>query len=207
MAHPWRTIPLWGTILRMSDSSTTVSQPSIARRSAELHWWPTALGVVFALALALGFGTGFATIVMVCAVIYVFAAVAGRPGAAWIGFLASGPIVAVGLIFDAEWLALSITAVLCTVLIVIGLARGTWRTTVNRWQLLGVAVFGALAVVASVTSPLVAGILIAVGLIGHAAWDVAHHVRRAVVSRPYAEFCAVLDVTLAVAVIVLALMG
>lgn len=191
----------------MSDSSTALSHPSIGRRSVELHWWPTALGVVFALALALGFGTGFATIVMVCAAIYVFAAVAGRPGAAWIGFLASSPVVAVVLIFDAEWLALSITAVLGVVLIVIGLTRGTWRTTVNRWQLLGLAAFGALAVVASVMSPLVAAILIAIGLIAHAAWDVMHHVRRAVVSRPYAEFCAVLDVTLAVAVIVLALTG
>jgi hypothetical protein len=191
----------------MSESSTVVSRPPIRLRAVELHWWPTALGVVFALTLALGFGTGFATIVMVCAVIYVFAAVAGRPRAAWLGFLASGPVVAVGLVFDAEWLALSITAVLGLVLLIVGLARGTWRTAVNRWQLLGVAVFGALAVVASVTSPLVAGILIAAGLIAHAAWDVTHHVLRAVVSRPYAEFCAVLDVTLAVAVIVLALNG
>jgi hypothetical protein len=191
----------------MSESSTALSQPSIAPRSVELHWWPTALGLVFALALALGFGTGFTTIVLVCAVIYVFAAVVGRPGAAWIGFLASGPVVAVGLIFDAEWLALSIAAALGLVLFIVGLARGTWRTGVNRWQLLGVAVFGALAIVASVTSPLVAAILIAVGLIAHAAWDVTHHVLRAVVSRPYAEFCAVLDVTLAVAVIVLALVG
>lgn len=190
----------------MSESSTAVSHPPIRRRQVELHWWPTVLGLLFALVLALGFGTGFATIVMVCAVIYVFAAVVARPGAAWIGFFATSPIVAIGLIFDTEWLALSITAVLGVILIVIGLARGTWRTAVNRWQLLGVAVFSALAVVASVTSPLVAGILIAVALIAHAAWDVTHHVRRAVVSRPYAEFCAVLDVTLAVAVILLALM-
>lgn len=196
----------------MSDSSTDLARPRIGWRSVELHWWPTALGVVFALALAIGFdrfgnGMGFASIVMVCAVIYVFAAVAGRPGAAWIGFLATSPAVAVALIFDAEWLALSIIAALGVVLIVMGFARGTWRASVNRRQLIGVAAFGALAVAASLTSPLIGGILIAVGLVAHAAWDVAHHVRRAVVSRPYAEFCAVLDLALAVAVIVLALMG
>lgn len=191
----------------MSESSPTRSATSTGIRFLDLHWWPAALGLVFALALALAFGTGFATIIMVCAVIYLLAAVADRPWAAWFGFAASGPVVAVDLAFDAEWLALTISAGIAVVLILIGFARGTWRTAANRWQIAGLAGFGAIAVAAAATSPVVAGVLIAVGLVGHAVWDVAHHVRRAVVSRPYAEFCAVLDVTLAIAVIVLALAG
>ena len=51
--------------------------------------------------------------------------------------------------------------------------------------------------------PVLAGILIAVGLAAHAVWDIVHHRRNAVVSRSYAEFCAVLDLTLAVVVILL----
>jgi hypothetical protein len=191
----------------MSESSRTLPAPPTGRHILDLHWWPAAIGLVFALALALGFGSGFATIVMVCAVIYLLAAVADRPGAAWIGFAASGPVVALDIVFDAEWLALTISAGIGVVLIVIGFARGTWRTSVNRWQLAGIAAFGAIAVAAAATSPVVAGVLIAIGLVGHAAWDVVHHVRRAVVSRPYAEFCAVLDVTLAIAIIVMALVG
>lgn len=193
---------------RMSDSSLPL--PSSRRRVLGLHGWPTALGLVFALALALGVGDGFASIVMVCAVIYVFAAVAARPGFAWLGFAASIPLVAIGAIgaiLDAEWLALALIAGLALVLVLVGLARGTWRTPANRWQLVGVAVFAAVAVAAVATSPLVAGILVAAGLAAHAAWDIVHHVRHAVVTRPYAEFCAVLDLTLAVAVVVLLLVG
>lgn len=168
-----------------------------------IRWWPTVIGLGFALAVGLGVGSGFPAIVLVCAVIYLLAAVTARPGTAWLGFLITSPAVAIGPLLDAEWLSLTVIGAIGLVLVVIGLIRGTWKVPVNRLQLLGVVVFGAIALGAYLVQPLLAGILIAVGLAAHAAWDIVHHRRNAVVSRSYAEFCAVLDITLAVVVVLL----
>ena len=172
-----------------------------------IRWWPSALGI--AAGVAIGIGGGLATVIMVCAAIYVLAAVTGRPNAAWIGFVASFPFVGVGIVFDQPLLSLTALGVACVVLIAIGFARGTWASSANRWQLLGIVAFSAIAVTAALLgAPLAAGIVVMAGLLLHGAWDVWHHVRNAVVARSYAEFCAVLDVVLAVVVAVsLALTG
>jgi hypothetical protein len=178
------------------------AETSSANR-AGIRWWPALIGIAFALAVGLVVGGGFPAIVLVCAVIYLLAAVTGRPGMAWLGFLVTGPAVAIGPIFDMEWLSLSIIGAFGLVLVVIGLFRGTWKTAVNRLQLVGVVAFGAVAVAAYLVQPVLAGILIAVGLVAHAVWDIVHHRRNIVVSRSYAEFCAVLDLVLAVVVVLL----
>lgn len=167
------------------------------------HWWPTALGVVFALAQGFGVGGGFASIVIVCAVIYLFAAVTARPGFAWVGFAISIPLVGLAFVLKSEWPSLAAIGGLGVVLVVVGLFRGTWRTAINRWQLLAAGVFGVIAVVAVLAPAPITGILIAVGLIGHGIWDLVHHARNQVVSRRYSEFCAALDFALAIIVVVL----
>ena len=43
--------------------------------------------------------------------------------------------------------------------------------------------------------------LVAIGLLGHAAWDTVHYVRNKVVARSYAEFCAVFDLLVGAAVL------
>jgi hypothetical protein len=180
-----------------------MTQEPSSPHGAGIRWWPTLIGLAFALAVGLGVGGGFAAIVLVCAVIYLLAAVTARPGMAWLGFLVTSPAVAIGPILDAEWLSLSIIGAFAVVLVVVGLIRGTWKTAVNRLQLVGVVVFGTVAVASFAVQPVVAGILIALGLTAHAVWDIVHHRRNAVVSRSYAEFCAVLDLTLAVVVVLL----
>ena len=184
-------------------SETAKLDTSSPAHGSGIRWWPTLIGLAFALAVGLGVGGGFAAIVLVCAVIYLLAAVTARPGMAWLGFLVTGPAVAIGPILDAEWLSLSIIGAFGLVLVVIGLVRGTWKTAINALQLVGVVGFGAIALIAYLVQPVLAGILIAVGLAAHAVWDIVHHRRNVVVSRSYAEFCAVLDLTLAVVVILL----
>jgi hypothetical protein len=174
-----------------------------ARTAPGIHWWPTLLGVAAATGQAFGARTGFAAIVMVCAVIYLLAAVTARPWAAWIGFAASLPLVGLAVVLRTEWPSLVAIGVAGIVLVVVGFVRGTWRDRVNRYQLIAAPVFGALAVVAALV-PVVAVPLIVVGLVAHAAWDVVHHRRRWVVAPQYAEFCAALDLVLAVLVVVLA---
>jgi hypothetical protein len=179
------------------------SDTSSSAHGSGIRWWPTLVGLAFALAVGLGVGGGFPAIVLVCAVIYLLAAVTARRGMAWLGFFVTAPAVAIGPLLDAEWLSLSIIGAFAVVLIVVGLVRGTWKTGVNRAQLVGVVVFGAVALAAYLVQPVLAGILIAIGLLAHAVWDIVHHRRDIVVSRTYAEFCAVLDVTLAVVVVLL----
>jgi hypothetical protein len=114
----------------------------------------------------------------------------------------------VGIVLKQPGISLAAIGLASVVLIGVGFARGTWRTPANRWQLLGVVVFSAVAVTAALLGATLAGGVIAIiGLLGHAAWDVWHHVRRAVVARPYAEFCAVLDGVLAIVVAVSLFVG
>lgn len=63
-------------------------------------------------------------------------------------------------------------------------------------------VLGAVALVAAQAQPVVAGVLVAGGLLAHAAWDVHHHRTGRVVVRSMAEFCVVLDTVLAALVLV-----
>lgn len=185
----------------MTTATQSASHHSTGLRS--FHWWPTALGLVFALAQGFGVGGGFASIVIVCAVIYLFSAVTQRPGFAWLGFAASIPLVGLAFVLRNEWPSLIAIAGLGLVLVVAGLVRGTWRFPSYRRQLAGAAVFGAIAFTSVVVPPPVTGILIAIGLIGHGIWDLVHHARNEVVSRRYAEFCAALDFALAIIVTVL----
>lgn len=176
---------------------TTPVSVSATRHPLSLQWWPLLLGLVAALGIGLGLGRGLAAIVMVCALIYLFAAVTDRPGFAWLGFLVTSPVIAVGAVLRVEGLSLIIIGGLALVLVVVGFGRGTWRTSINRWQIAAATVFSAVAVTAYLAAPFSAALLIAAGLVAHAIWDIVHHIRRAVVSQPYAEFCAALDLGLA----------
>ena len=180
-------------------------------RTHGIRWWPSALGVVAAVSVGIGSGLlhgvggGLAAIVMVCAAIYLLAAVTGRPNAAWIGFAASLPLVGIGLVLHDPLISLGLIGLASVVLIVVGAARGTWRSARNRRQLYAIVAFAALALAAALLwrQVVLAGVIVIVGLLLHAAWDVWHHVRKETVARPYAEFCAVLDVALAIVAAVL----
>lgn len=184
----------------MAETATHASARSI-------HWWPTALGVVFALATGLGLLRLAAPIVMVCALIYLLAAVVAKRGAAWVGFAASLPLVGIAAIPGGAWVSVAVLGAAGIALVVIGAVRGTWSSPINRAQLVAAVGFSAIAIAALLTPPIVGGILVAVGLAAHGVWDIVHHRRNVVVTRPYAEFCAVLDLVLAAVVVVRLVIG
>lgn len=187
-------------------SNTSLAAERHGAESSGLAWWPSALGIVSG--IAIGAGGSAAAIILVCAAIYLLAAVTGRPGSAWIGFLASFPFIALGRVLDAPWISLAAVAGAVAVLVLIGAIRRTWSTREHRRQLLGVVVFGGVALLATVLgSALLGGAIAVLGLLAHGAWDIWHHRRRSVVSRPYAEFCAALDIVLAVVIAVTLLLG
>ena len=68
----------------------------------------------------------------------------------------------------------------------------------------GMLTFGAIALVAYCVDPDSGGYLVAFALIGHAAWDAVHYVQNRVVARSYAEFCAVLDLLVGAAILLMA---
>jgi hypothetical protein len=86
--------------------------------------------------------------------------------------------------------------------LLIGALRGTLRP-VLRVQLAALACYLLLVAAAHVWGPLVVGL----GWLAHGAWDRWHHRRDAVVPRPYAEWCGVVDVVIGVSVVAYVLAG
>lgn len=89
---------------------------------------------------------------------------------------------------------------------------GTWRRQwVDRrnlaWQLAGLAVWGGLAAAALLGPDGLAGVLVGVGWLAHAAWDLAHHRTGRVVPRGYAEWCVVFDVAVGVTTLLAVVSG
>ncbi|MEV1130088.1 hypothetical protein [Agromyces sp. NPDC049794] len=87
--------------------------------------------------------------------------------------------------------------------LVIGALRRQFRDgRLLALHVLGAIAYTALAALAMVVDPFVAGMLIAAGWILHAGWDAALHRANVVVWRWYAEACAVFDVVVGVTVLV-----
>jgi len=92
--------------------------------------------------------------------------------------------------------------------LVIGAVRRTLRPRrVLAVQVAAFAGYAVLAAAAALAAPRLALVLVGAGWLAHAAWDVWHHRRDAVVPRPYAEWCAVVDIVIGVSLIALALAG
>jgi hypothetical protein len=86
--------------------------------------------------------------------------------------------------------------------LVIGTVRRQWTVPgALRLQLVGLAGWSALAVVAVIVGGTLAHWLVGFGWLAHAGWDLAHHRTRRVVPRGYAEWCAVLDAVLGITII------
>jgi hypothetical protein len=184
----------------MTASSTTETSTPGGSRALLNAIVPIAAGVI--VALVVGAQAGVGPVIMVCAAIYLFAAAIGRRWGAWLGFGASFAVIAPGAILDAPWISLVALTVIQVALVVVGFARGAWRSRENRLQLLGALVFGAIAVAATLGAPPWAAIAVVTGLAAHGAWDLWHHRRDVVVMRSYALFCAALDFALAAFVLV-----
>ncbi|MGR6914214.1 hypothetical protein ACU635_08175 [[Actinomadura] parvosata] len=191
----------------MADTSTS---PAADRPSAGgvlrflAHRWPTLAGLA-AMALSVADeqdGRGQALVVFLAALIYLGTALVGRPGVVWILFGAAVVGVTVVRVLGGElWTILVAGAVTVVVLALVSdLPR---RPRLAAVQIPLMLVLGAAALVALSLDPVLGTCLVAAALIGHAVQDVIVWRANKVVSRSLAEFCAVLDFTLGIAIIVL----
>lgn len=178
----------------MTAPAPTAPRPALGRRSV----LAVLAGVV--VAVATGSQSDLAPLIMVCSAIYLCAAAVGRRGAAWLGFAASFVVLTPGFVLDSPWVPILALLAIQLVLVVVGIVRGAWTHGPARLQLYAAAGFGVLAVLAAAGSGTGAGVLTVIGLLGHGAWDIGHHRADAVVTRPYALFCAMLDGVLALLV-------
>lgn len=175
-------------------------------RSLVSRVWPAAVGVLVAAGTAFGMEDGreAAPVVVASGFVYVAAAATGRRGAAWLAF--GGTVV---LITIAAFTGLDSTLWmlgLAAVLVVAGLVRGGIRPLWSLpLQTAAMLVLAGVAVLSVRADPIAGGVVAALALLAHAAWDVYHHLTGRVVGHPFAEFCAVLDVVLAGIVLVVAL--
>ncbi|MBM7790347.1 hypothetical protein [Tenggerimyces flavus] len=195
-----------------------MSQSAVdAREQERVAWWrvvtrrwPAAVGVaVAALSISelvnatVDEGVQQALIIAIPVLVYLTAAVIDRPKSSW-------PVLAVTLalifgfgVFDIDPI-IGLTAASAVVLVV-GVVHRLWRgsSAPAIGQILGAVGFGTAAVLALAVSPTVGGFLVGFGLLGHATWDIVHHRRNIIVARSLAEFCAVLDTLVGMAVLAL----
>lgn len=161
--------------------------------------WPTWLGIGFALLIGSGLSDprdlSFLLVVLVLG--YVVPAVLGRRDAAWWVAIGATVLVTAAKIAEVDETTLLLGA--AAVAVIVGAIR---RPRDLRVQVAAGTAFVVIALVASTLNPTIGGALIAAGLFGHAGWDVYHHHTDKVVVRSYAEWCAVLDSVLGVAVVV-----
>ena len=190
------------TVTRDQHDGPARSGPGLLWRRA----WPAALAVLVAAATAfrLTDGRDIASMVAASGLVYLAAAATGRRWAAWVAFAVTIPLITLDKLIGlgtTPWML-----VLAAALLIVGVAG---RRTRPGWalplQTAAMIVLGATALIAIHADATIGGLLVAAALLGHAAWDIHHHRTGRVVDHSLAEFCAVLDILVAVFVAVVTL--
>lgn len=188
-----------------AEATPTHSHSGSSSRNL-LHRWPTVVGLAFAAFNAIGMTTGLeqAPVLVAALVVYVGAAALGRQGAAWPLFF--GTVVVITLVrvlfpdLQSPWVLFGLGALLLAYGLIRRAFRPLWSLPL---QTLLMVVIGGLAAIGLLISTEVGGYLVALGLLAHAGLDVYLFKTNRVVARSMAEFCFVLDATLAVAIVVM----
>jgi hypothetical protein len=167
------------------------------------HRWPTALGIALAALAAFDVQDGleFAALTVLMALVYLGAAALDRRRFAWVVLIAG--LAALAIIPSASEVGPSVGfLVVALVFLVLGVARGQLQRSGGLpLQSAGMLAFGSIVLVALYVDPNLGGKLVGIAILGHAAWDAYHYLRNRVVARSYAEFCAVVDLLLGVAIL------
>lgn len=170
--------------------------------------WAALAGIAFAVLVSLGMGSGIeqAPVLAAAATVYIGSAALEKPAAAWPLFLGSVVVITVARFagFDATSAVLGCGVALGLYGLLRGVVRPGFGLPLQTVALLG---YGAAAAVALFVNPDLGAYLVAVGLLGHAGWDLHHYRTGRVVTRSLAEFCLLLDATLAVLIVIVTIIG
>ncbi|MFD1825220.1 MULTISPECIES: hypothetical protein [Mumia] len=190
--------------------SDTEGRGPRTERQHRLPWllrrWPTALGIGSGAFIVSDMtdGSEAALVLVVAALGYIATAVLDRQGLIWAVVAAEMVVVVVLRIVDVD--PIPVLAVAAVALALVGAVRRRWGPsrfeTLYPWL---TALFLVAGLVGAYASPVLAGVIVGLALIAHAAWDAIHWHEDAVVSRPFAEWCGTLDFVLGIGVLVLVL--
>lgn len=193
--------------------STNLSETRPVPSWRAIQWWPAGAALAFAAFVAADLfrgeetGTDLAAVVVASGLVYLAAAAIGRPAVAWPAFILSVIIITAARIgaiaVDPTWLLLGVAGLL----FIFGILRSGMRTEGLPLQSLAMAGFGAAAAASLFVDARLGAYLVATALFAHALWDAYHHWTNRVVVRSLAEFCAILDLALAGAIVVTTLRG
>jgi hypothetical protein len=188
-----------------ADSPHAHQEPDRRSWTAALkHRWPTWLAIALA-ALTAGGSTvqSLANVLPMLAWAYLAAAVLQRRQATWVvAVVAVAALVALRL---QDWVDPVVAWLVAALALVLwGAVRGQPRRRgALVVEMAGMVGFTAIALAAVSVDPDLGRYIVAAGWFGHAAWDFAHLRADKVVSRSFAEWCAVFDFLRAVGILVL----
>ena len=173
-----------------------------------LRLWPLAFGVAFGAFMLLtddqNSVEGMTMPLVIATATYALVGFLGQ--AAWSWSLL-GVVVVINLVGEAlaPSSGLPLMAALTVAAVVAGLALRRWSAPAieMRWQPWGAAAFMTAALATLWLDAGAGRVVIALSLLGHAAWDIVHWRRGAVVSHSFAQWCAFLDLTLGAGILVL----
>jgi hypothetical protein len=172
--------------------------------AAILHRWPTWLAIASA-ALTVGGSTVgiLADVLPMLALAYLAAAVLQRRKITWL--LVVGIVAAFAALRTQDWVDPVVVLIAVAIALVLwGAVRGQLRRRgALVVEMAGMVGFTAIALAAVSVDPDLGRYIVAAGWFGHAAWDFAHFRADKVVSRSFAEWCAVFDFLRAVGILVL----
>lgn len=183
-----------------------MTSPAISG-SARRHW-PALAGIAFAVLITIGPAGGVdqAPVLAAAATVYIGSAALEKPAAAWPLFFGSAAVITVARLLgvDATPIVLGCGVVLGLYGLLRGVVRPAHGLPLQTVALLG---FGAVAGGALFLDAELGAYLVAAGLLGHAAWDLHHYRADRVVARSLAEFCLLLDASLAVLIVAVTVIG
>jgi hypothetical protein len=132
---------------------------------------------------------------------YLLVALVGRPEITWPAVFGLGVVVVALRLVDVSPIPVFVAAAVA--LGVAALVTGRLRSDLVRLlQAPAAWLFGGVALVATLVSPQVGSVLVAVGLIAHAGWDaVLWRARRPVVARSFVEWCGAFDLVVGVGIL------
>ncbi|MEW1587238.1 hypothetical protein AB0283_17600 [Micromonospora vinacea] len=190
-------------------------QPS-ARRPRLVDRWPIAVALVVVagaatvIALVNEQAELFGPAVATMAGIYLMAYALGRQWTAWLAFVILSAVVT-GLHLLARLLTLPVDPAVGMTLLLVPL--WVWAATRRRFsptrtfpvQTAGMMVFGAITLLTVATQPQVGTAVAGVGFLAHGIWDAYHYRAKLVVTRSWAQFCAIVDLGVGIALLIAAI--
>ncbi|WP_159847535.1 hypothetical protein [Nocardia sp. CY41] len=140
-----------------------------------------------------------AELLIVLALIYIGAAAVGRQQATWTVFLVLGVVFA--LLRLQDWVPpyAALTVLAANLLGWLAASRGFDSTV--RVLAVATAGFATAAIIAVEVGGNVARFVVAAGWIAHSGWDCVHYHSNRTVARSFAEFCAIVDLFVGIAVL------